>query len=81
MNSDDTFHATLTQRNEQNIVGGVEHLGQLPPQPLNFASGHPASEHRILNTMAVPFHVLRALTQPLLVPDVVTDEPPFSAAH
>ena len=31
MNSYDTSHATLTQRNEQNIVVGVEHLGQLPP--------------------------------------------------
>ena len=73
MNPHDTVQAALTQGYEQNIVGRVEHFGEFPAQSFDLSGGHPAAEHRILNAMAVPFHVLRTRAQALLVVDVVAD--------
>lgn len=74
-------HAASAERDHQQLVDGIEGLGELPPQLLHGRWVEPATEDGVLHALAGAFQDLGGAAEAGWVADVVADEPPSRVIH
>jgi len=77
----DSANTSVANRNEQDIVLGLEEFREFPAQLLEIGGCQPATEDGVLKSLTPPLELLGRPTQAFLVPHIVAYQIPFPFRH